>query len=58
MTIQALAQVIVTSVLHELDAHTFAGIPATDIQRACDVVAQIIREESQACVEPDAEEAP
>ena len=55
MTIQALARAIVLNVLAALDGHTFAAIPEADIQAACDAVAQLIREESATCVEPDAE---
>ena len=46
MTIQALARIIVETVLSRLDHHTFAAIPEADIRTACNAVAQLIREES------------
>ena len=57
MTIQALARAIVDAVLSTLDRHTFAAIPDADIRAACHAVAQLIREESATCVEPQDEEA-
>jgi hypothetical protein len=56
MTIQALAQTIVQRVLTALDAHTMAVIPAADIQAATNAVADLLREESAALVEPNDEE--
>ena len=46
MTIQALARLIVETVLVSLDNHTFAGIPASDMEAACAAVAELIRQES------------
>lgn len=56
MTIQTLARTIVTTVLDVLDRHTFAAIPAPEIQQAVDAVADLLREESAALVEPEEEE--
>jgi hypothetical protein len=56
MTITALATAIVAAVLARLDAHTFAAIPETDTQSAVNAVAQLLREESAALVEPLDEE--
>lgn len=58
MTIQALSRAIVDTVLTSLDRHTFAGIPDTEIRDACNAVARLIREHSDTCVDPEAEEAP
>jgi hypothetical protein len=56
MTIQALARTIVETVLSTLDRHIVAAIPASEIQEACNAVAQLIRQESAACVEPEDQE--
>lgn len=58
MTIQQLSRTIVDTVLTSLDRHTFAGIPETEIREAVNAVARLIREESQAVVEPDDDEEP
>jgi len=52
MTLQALAKTIVDAVLVSLDHHTFAAIPDADIHAAYTVVAQLLRDESAALVDP------
>ena len=56
MTLQAFAPAIMDTVLSTLDRHMVAAIPDSDIRDACNAVAQLMRQESAACAEPDDEE--
>jgi hypothetical protein len=55
MTLQALATLLVETVLSSLDDHMFAVIPQEDIRRAVNAVAQVLRDESASMADPEEE---
>ena len=55
MTLQALATLLVETVLRSLDDHMFAVIPQEDIRQAVNAVAQVLRTESASMAEPEEE---
>ena len=53
MTLQALATLLVNTMLDSLDDHLFAAIPQADIQQTIHAVAQVLRDESASMAETE-----